>query len=217
MYTNKFRLLSNIFIPRINQSKVHNRILPSLIFQRNFNIANVNNLEYFDTSSFVERLEKEGFTRQQSEAIMTSLSEVMNESMQNLTSNMVTLTDQEKTVYTAKVDISKLKSEMQMVEKSDFNVLKAENERLSTEIEKLKQKLNEEVKKTQGGVRLDLNLERGRIKDESRALEASLKETHTKIESDIAGLRTNMETVKFQILQYMIGTLTGAGALILGK
>ncbi|CAG8506105.1 2355_t:CDS:2 [Funneliformis caledonium] len=181
---NKFRLISNIFIPRINQIKVHNRILPSLIFQRSFNNSNVNNLEHFDTSSFVERLEKEGFTRQQSEAIMKSLSEVMNESMQNLTSNMVTLTDQEKIVYTTKVDISKLKSEIQM---------------------------------TQGGVRLDLNLERGRIKDESRVLEASLKETHTKIESEIAGLRTNMETVKFQILQYMIGTLTGAGALILGK
>ncbi len=122
-----------------------------------------------------------------------------------------------KYLYTAKVDISKLKSEIQMIEKSDFNVLKAENERLSSEIENLKQKLNEEVKKTQGGVRLDLNLERGRIKEELRELDASLKETHSKIESEIAGIRTHMETIKFQILQYMIGTLTGAGALILGK
>ncbi|CAG8565129.1 14299_t:CDS:2 [Funneliformis mosseae] len=175
---------NNITISRACSQRVNS-------VNRSFNNSNVNNLEHFDTSSFVERLEKEGFTRQQSEAIMKSLSEVMNESMQNLTSNMVTLTDQEKIVYTTKVDISKLKSEIQIVEKSDFN--------------------------TQGGVRLDLNLERGRIKDESRVLEASLKETHTKIESEIAGLRTNMETVKFQILQYMIGTLTGAGALILGK
>lgn len=104
-----------------------------------------------------------------------------------------------------------------MVERSDFNTLKIENERLLTEIDKLKQKLNEEVKKTQGGVKLDINLEKGRIREETSGLELELTKTGTRIESEIAGLRTQMETIKSQILQYMIGTLTGVGALILGN
>jgi hypothetical protein len=104
-----------------------------------------------------------------------------------------------------------------MVERSDFNMLKIENERLLTEIDKLKQKLNEEVKKTQGGVKLDINLEKGRIREETSSLELELTKTGTRIESEIAGLRTQMETIKSQILQYMIGTLTGVGALILGN
>lgn len=38
--------------------------------------------------------------------------------------------------------------------------LKAENERLLGDIERLKQKLREEITRTQAGVRLDLNLEK---------------------------------------------------------
>jgi hypothetical protein len=55
---------------------------------------------HFDTFKFVERLEKEKFTRQQSEAIMTSLRKVMNESMTELTRPMVTKAQQEKVSLT---------------------------------------------------------------------------------------------------------------------
>ncbi|KAG9302692.1 hypothetical protein G9A89_005166 [Geosiphon pyriformis] len=171
--------------------------------------------QYFDTNKFVQKLESEGFTREQSEAFMNSLTEVMNESMQTITQNLVTKAEQEKTVYTSKVDFAQLKSEIQMFEKNDASLMKAENERLIAEIEKLKSKMNEEIRRTQAGVRLDLNLEKGRIRDEASALELKIKETETRIESEISNLRTQMETTKFQILQYMLGTLTGAGALIL--
>lgn len=114
-------------------------------------------------------------------------------------------------------------------------MMKAENERLQGELEKLRQKLREEITRTQANVRLDLHLEKGRIRDEASAQEIKIKETDTRIESEIAGLRTQMEAIKFQILQYMIGknfipmiesrmghthsncigTITGAGALFL--
>lgn len=120
---------------------------------------------------------------------------------------MVTKAEQEKTVYTYKVDFAGLKSEIQLLEKNDFTMMKAENERLQGEIEKLRQKLREEITRTQANVRLDLNLEKGRIRDEASAQEIKIKETDTRIESEIAGLRTQMEAIKFQILQYMVGKL----------
>ncbi len=107
-------------------------------------------------------------------------------------------------------------SEIHLLEKNDFSMMKAENDRLLGEIEKLRQKLREEITRTQAGVRLDLNLEKGRIRDEASVQEIKIKETDTRIESEISNLRTQMEGVKFQILQYMLGTITGAGALILG-
>ncbi|RUS19564.1 mitochondrion protein, partial [Endogone sp. FLAS-F59071] len=170
---------------------------------------------HFDTYKFVQKLEQDGFTREQAEAILDSLSEVIDESVANLTKNMVTKVDQEKTVYTYKVDFAQLKSEIQLLGKNDFTMMKTEHERLQSEIEKLRQKLREEITRTQAGVRLDLNLEKGRIRDEAGALEVKIRETDTKIESEIAGLRTQMEAIKFQILQYLIGTITGAGALVL--
>ncbi|RCH92744.1 hypothetical protein CU098_006399 [Rhizopus stolonifer] len=173
------------------------------------------NKYHFDTFKFVERLEKEKFTRQQSEAIMVSLRKVMNDSLTELTKPMVTKSEQEKAVYMYKVDFAQLQSEMQFIEKNDFTLLKTENERLQAQVERLRQRLREEVTRTQANVRLELNLEKGRVKDEASAQEIKMKETDTHIESEIAGLRTQMEAIKFQILQYMVGTMTGAGALFL--
>ncbi|KAF8973369.1 hypothetical protein BGZ46_009975 [Entomortierella lignicola] len=170
---------------------------------------------HFDTHRFVEKLEREGFSRKQSEAIMNALDEVVTESMDNLTKNMVTKADQEKTVYTYRVDFAALKSELQMLEKNDFSLTNTNNERLVSEIERLRQRLREEVARTQAGVRLDLNLEKGRIRDEAATQELKVRATEERIEQEIAALRTQMETIKLQTLQYMIGTITGAGALIL--
>ena len=47
------------------------------------------------------------------------------------------------------------------MEKNDLAMMKAENERLATDLERLKQRLREEITRTQAGVRLDLNLEKG--------------------------------------------------------
>jgi hypothetical protein len=48
-----------------------------------------------------------------------------------------------------------------MMERNDLAAMKAENDRLMSDIEKLKQRLREEISRTQSGVRLDLNLEKG--------------------------------------------------------
>ncbi|CAO3625687.1 unnamed protein product [Mucor fragilis] len=170
---------------------------------------------HFDTFKFVERLEKADFTRQQSESIMKALRKVMGESMTELTKPMVTKAEQEKAIYMYKVDFAHLKSEIQLIEKNDFSIMKTENERLQAQVEKLRQRLKEEIVRAQANVRLDLNLEKGRVRDEASGQEIRMKETDTRIESDIAGLRTQMEAIKFQILQYMVGTMTGAGALFL--
>jgi hypothetical protein len=54
----------------------------------------------------------------------------------------------------------------------------------------------------------------GRIRDEQSQQELKIKEVDTRIESEIAGLRTQIEQAKFSILQYLVGVATGAGALL---
>lgn len=51
---------------------------------------------HFDTHHFVQRLEREGLNRAQAEGIMSAMAEVIDESIRNMTSNMVTKADQEK-------------------------------------------------------------------------------------------------------------------------
>lgn len=51
---------------------------------------------HFDTHHFVQRLEREGLNRQQAEGIMAAMAEVIDESVRNMTANMVTKADQDK-------------------------------------------------------------------------------------------------------------------------
>jgi hypothetical protein len=98
--------------------------------------------------------------------------------------------------YTQQVDFAQIKSELQLMEKNDLAMIKAENDRLATDVEKLKQRLREEITRTQAGVRLDLNLEKGRMREESSGQELKIKEVDTRIEQEIAGLRTAIQASK---------------------
>ena len=51
---------------------------------------------HFDTHQFVARLEREGLTRAQAEGVMSSMAEVIDESIRTMTRNMVTKSEQEK-------------------------------------------------------------------------------------------------------------------------
>jgi hypothetical protein len=136
----------------------------------------------FDTLKVVQRLETEGFTPEQSKAVMELLKDVIDESVLGLTRTMVTRDEQDKVVYQQKVDFAQLRSELQTLDKNEFTSTKNEHDRLTVEIEKLRQKFREEVSKIQASVRLDLNLEKGRIRDESSVHELKIKETDNRIE-----------------------------------
>ena len=70
------------------------RVISSL---RRYFRASPRRMEFhFDTHHFVQRLEREGLNRAQAEGIMSAMAEVIDESIRNMTSNMVTKADQEK-------------------------------------------------------------------------------------------------------------------------
>lgn len=146
---------------------------------------------------------------------MNSMTEVIDESIRSMTRNMVTKSEQEKAIYTQKVDFGQLKTELQLMERNDLATLKAENDRLMADLEKLKQRLREEITRTQAGVRLDLNLEKGRLRDENGQQEIKIREVETRIETEIAGLRTAIQTSKATTLQYLVTFVTGCSALLM--
>lgn len=254
---------------------------------------------HFDTQAFIERLEREGLSRQQATGVMGALAEVNRDahssqptsdtssltqdplpcfprsghrrerhqherryglslragegpsSLRPLLTVVAVVSDRERFAllavlqqsYAQSVDFTTLKSELQLLESQDFALMRTENERLLSEVEKLKQSLKEQIVRTQAGVRLDLNLEKGRIRDEASLHELKIKEVDTRIESEIAGLRTQIQGAKvrsfwslfscfpsmegdkadsqlspqpqFSILQYMVTVATGGGALLL--
>ena len=203
---------------------------------------------HFDTLKFVQRLRDEGFSEEQSEAMMLVLSDVIEESIQNLTRTMVLkegmpstspeqsfqpsaphnpqfqsrsptsiypctmtslhlliiTTDADRSTYTQKVDFTKLRSELLALDSSDSSMTQASHERLSNDLAKLTSRLRDEIGRAQASVRLDLNLEKGRIREEAKGQELRIKETETRIEQEVAGLRERVEGVKFGTLQWLM-------------
>ncbi|KAK3902591.1 hypothetical protein C8A05DRAFT_44013 [Staphylotrichum tortipilum] len=171
---------------------------------------------HFDTLRFVQRLQEEGFTEEQSVAMMNVLNDVIAESIQNLTRTMVPREEAAKTTYTQKVDFAKLRSELLSADSTESTATRAAHEKLANDLAKLSSRLRDEIGRTQASVRLDLNLEKGRIREEAVSQELKIKETETKIEQEAAALRQQLEQVKFQTLQWLMGVCTGFAALLLG-
>ncbi|KAL9537776.1 hypothetical protein MBANPS3_011475 [Mucor bainieri] len=173
-------------------------------------------IPFFDAERFARLLEREGFSAAQARTVIHALDDVVDESTTNVTNDLVSKADQEKTITRYKEDFSRLKQDIQQMERRDVEEVKTANERLKAEIEKLKKTLREELVRSQAGVRLDLNLDKGRIRDETIEQHNRLQQTDDKIENEIQALKRQMEGIKLQILQYMIGTISGAGTLVLG-
>ncbi|CAK7227880.1 Protein fmp32, mitochondrial [Sporothrix curviconia] len=171
---------------------------------------------HFDTLKFVQRLRDDGFTEAQSVAMMKVLNDVIEESIQNLTRTMVLREDAAKATYTQKVDFAKLRSELLSADSTENNTTRAAHERLANDLAKFNSRLRDEVGRTQASVRLDLNLEKGRIREEAVGQELKVKETETRIEQEVAAMRQQLEQVKFQTLQWLMGVCTGFAALLLG-
>lgn len=148
--------------------------------------------------------------------MMKIMNDAIEESIQNLTRNFVLREDASKATYTQKVDFAKLRSELQAADTSEANATRAAHERITNDITKLNSRLKDEIERTRASVRLDLNLEKGRIREEAGSHEVKLKEVEAKLEQEGAALREKLEQVKLQSLQWLIGVCTGFAALLLG-
>ncbi|KAI1845658.1 hypothetical protein JX266_008269 [Neoarthrinium moseri] len=202
---------------RAGKTNKSSSVLRNTTLRRSFHATAVRARDHhFDTLKFVQRLQGEGFTEEQSVAMMKVLNDVIEESIQNLTRTMVLREDAAKATYTQKVDFAKLRSELLSADSTESNTTRASHERLTNDITKLNSRLRDEIGRTQASVRLDLNLEKGRIREEAVSQELKIKETETKIEQEVAALREKLEQVKFQTLQWLMGVCTGFAALLLG-
>lgn len=183
---------------------------------RRFSVSNGRRTpHHFDTRKFAHQLERQGFTQTQSEAVLKALATVLDESVENMSSNLVSKEDFSRRSYQQKVDFTKLKSELQTLDKTDVTRIRNEHERLTTDIDKLRQKFKEEISKSHSSVRLDLNLEKARIREESSIHERKIKETDTRIDQELANFKTMIEGTKLQVMQWLIGVCTGTFAVVL--
>ncbi|XP_071341869.1 mitochondrial calcium uniporter regulator 1 isoform X2 [Trachinotus anak] len=168
---------------------------------------------FFDTHAVVRLLEENDFTTQQAE-VMVKVLEIM---LQRVMSQ-----------------IAAVKKDMIILEKSEFSTLLAENEKLKIELLQLKVQLSDVMNKVRSDTILDMNLEKSRVKElkvehEKKLLETRteimemtaeqdrhLTQTNMKIDTEVAGLKTMLESHKLDTIKYLAGSVFTCLTVVLG-
>ncbi|XP_049739985.1 mitochondrial calcium uniporter regulator 1 isoform X2 [Elephas maximus indicus] len=189
---------------------------------------------FFDTHALVCLLEENGFTTQQAEIIVSALVKITEASLDIVYRDMVNKMQQEITLQQVMSQIASVKKDMIILEKSEFSTLRAENEKIKLELLQLKQQVTDEMIKVRTDTKLDFNLEKSRVKElyslnERKLLEMrtevvalhaqqdrALTQTDRKIDTEVAGLKTMLESHKLDNIKYLAGSVFTCLTVALG-
>ncbi|KAM5156960.1 mitochondrial calcium uniporter regulator 1 [Mantella aurantiaca] len=189
---------------------------------------------YFDTHAVVQVLENKGFSTQQSEIIVSALVKIMNTNMDLIYQDMVSKVQQEITLQQVMSHIASVKKDMIILEKSEFSALRTQNEKVKIELQQLKKQLKDDILKVRANNKLDFNLEKSRIKemhaDNGRKLlelrteivemhgtqDKGLTQTKRKIDTEVAGVKTMLESHKLDTIKYLAGSVFTCLTIALG-
>ncbi|EXC06813.1 hypothetical protein L484_017279 [Morus notabilis] len=180
-----------------------------------------------DTLALVRSLEAQGVPSKQAEAITAAIIKVLNDSLENVAHSFVSKAEMQKSEMLQESNLSKFKSEVQGSQRDagsknkalkfrlehHFSMLQRETEKLRGDIEKMRSELRYEIDKVTAGQRLDLNLERGRIRDELANQNAETTNLTNKLDREIHALRAQLEAAKYDVIKYCIGTLVSISAV----
>nr|XP_045001696.1 coiled-coil domain-containing protein 90B, mitochondrial [Jaculus jaculus] len=188
----------------------------------------------FDTHALVQDLETHGFDKAQAETIVSVLTTLSNASLDTIYKEMVTQAQQKITVQQLMAHLDSIRKDMVILEKSEFANLRAENEKMKIELVQVKQQLVHETSRIRADNKLDINLERSRVTDmftdqEKQLMEANteftrkdtqtksvISETSNKIDTEIASLKTLMESNKLETVRYLAASVFTCLAIALG-
>ncbi|XP_051635242.1 coiled-coil domain-containing protein 90B, mitochondrial isoform X1 [Manacus candei] len=141
---------------------------------------------------------------------------------------------QEITLQQIMAHLDSIRKDMVILEKSEFANLRAENEKMKIELDQVKQQLMNETGKIRADSKLDINLERSRVTDmftdqERKLMEATtefhkkdsstnsvISEISNKIDTEIASLKTLMESNKLDTIRYLAASVFTCLAIALG-
>ncbi|XP_070784410.1 mitochondrial calcium uniporter regulator 1 [Enoplosus armatus] len=188
----------------------------------------------FDTHAVVRLFEENGFTTQQAEVMVKVLVRMTNSNMDVVYNDMVTKVQQEIMLQRVMSQIAAVKKDMIILEKSEFSTLLAENEKLKIQLLQLKVQLADVMNKVRSDSILDMNLEKSRVKELKAEHDKKLLETRTeimemtaeqdrhltqtnmKIDTEVAGLKTMLESHKLDTIKYLAGSVFTCLTVVLG-
>ena len=127
-------------------------------------------------------------------------------------------------VYASKVELEKVELlqssqrqllEAELIKREDLGMssLRLELENVKDDIGRVQTEVKFELDKLVSGHRLDMSLEKGRIREETQSTVTQIAEIESKFDRDINALKTNIEAAKNDVIKYSIGVIASSLAV----
>lgn len=155
----------------------------------------------------MRRFERIGMTRNQSEALTEVVTEVLCRNRELLGETYVSAAALEKSELKAEAAIAGFRAEVLKSQELQAATSTRETERLQANLDKVKSEIRYEVDKLTASQRLDLNLEKGRMRDELQSLRDKSNELEIKVDKEVNSLKAAMEQSKNDTVKYMLGVV----------
>lgn len=165
-----------------------------------------------DTLELLRGFERAGFSAQQAEAITRASLAVTKSSVEPL----ATKSDLERHILGQLSELREFKQDIGSRHREAAANSKHMADMVLAECEKLRAELRYTHEKVSSSQKLDLNLERGRIRDDLTAQDGKMAQSEARLDREMAAMRTTIEAAKNDVIKYAVGTIMSFGALSLG-
>lgn len=160
-------------------------------------------------------MERGKFNSEQANTIVNLMSDAMKGGINHVAQDLAKREKLTQLTYQQRVDFAKLRDQLLTADRSEFHNIESEHERIRSDLEKLRSKLKEEITKANAGFKLDLSLEKGRIREENGYQDLQIKDIDTRIDQEVVNMKIQIDSVKTQVMQWLFGVCTGTFALVL--
>ena len=135
------------------------------------------------------------------------VSDVLRRNIDMLADTYVSTVSLEMSELRAQSSIAGFRAEVMKIQELQEATSVREMERLQANLDKVKSEIRYEVDKLTASQRLDLNLEKGRMRDELQSLRDKSNELEIKVDKEVNSLKAAMEQSKNDTVKYMLGVV----------
>jgi hypothetical protein len=158
-----------------------------------------------DTLEVMKRLEELGLSRTQAEALTRVVTDVLRQNIDALANSYVSNTALQMSELRAESMISGFRAEVMKIQELQEATSIRETERLQANLEKIKSEIRYEVDKLTASQRLELGLEKNRMRDELQSIRDKSNELEIKVDKEVNSLKSGVEQSKNDTIKYMLG------------
>ena len=138
----------------------------------------------YDTHALYKAIQGDSLKTEQSEAIIKAFSQMLEDKMAACTQRTISKADYERHIYLHKIDLAQLKNDIQQYQKNETLSSLHLLEGLFNDLALNRQKMREKLASLKSEMRLEMSLEKGRMRDSVLSYNLKYQDLYSKIDTE---------------------------------